>query len=139
MIITMYRVHTCIIFTAGLTAVTRAITFYPLDLPDWRSLFDDPERYQRQSWFDALAGLFARIDLMENAELFSSENLAALLGGALGGERDTDAYMKLLGMMHPLGLALLTSGLVSPPDEARKGKLTQLLTQAKERFGNLSQ
>lgn len=130
--------HMYIIYSGPYSTV-RAITFYPLDLPDWRSLFDDPERYQWQSWFGALAGLFARSELLEDPELFSSQNLAALLGGVLGGERDTDAYRKLPGMMHPLGLALLASGLLTPPDEEHKGKLTRLLTQANERFGNLSQ
>ncbi len=130
--------HIYIIYSGPYSRI-RAVTFYPLDLPDWRSLFDDPERYQRQSWFSALAGLFARGELPEDPELFSSQNLAALLDGVLAGERDTDAYRKLLGMMHPLGLALLASGLITPPDEEQKGKLTQLLTQANERFGNLSQ
>ncbi len=130
--------HMYIIYNGPYSRI-RAVTFYPLDLPDWRSLFDDLERYQWQSWFGALAGLFARSDLLEDPELFSSQNLAALLGGVLGGERDTDVYRKLLGMMHPLGLALLASGLITTPDEKQKGKLTQLLTQANERFGNLSQ
>lgn len=129
--------HMYILYEGPFSPV-RALTFSPLELPDWRDLFDEPGRFGTQDWFDELAALFARRDAMENAELFNSSALDALLGAALGAEREGEAFQRLKGMIHPLGLALLVSGLVTPPDEKQSAEIALLLKDAEARYGSLT-
>ncbi len=88
-----------------------------------------------QMWYRPLAELFADPDVIDNPELFNPTALDILWMGVLGEPIGPDCPL-LLCAMHPLGLALLTGGLVKTTNEEESIRMADLLIHMREVFGN---
>ncbi len=93
------------------------------------------QQMMKQPWFQPAADLYADPAQTENPELFSRASLEALMSGVRGARIGPNCPL-LLCAMHPLGLALITGGLLKPVGEAENLRLAETLLRMRESCGN---
>ncbi len=108
---------------------------FSLVLPALPLKAEQPVRPEMQPWFNPAAEVFTNPDVLQDPNLFSRSGLEALWSGVHGGTIGPDCPL-LLCATHPLGLALITGGLIRNPNEQETLRLAEILMAMGAAYGN---